>query len=82
MEPSWSSHCGAVRRVASLKQRDAGSIPGPAQWVKDPAFLQLQHRLQLQLGSDPWPGSSICHGAAKKPPPTAKLSSFPHWLLL
>ena len=30
-----------------------------AQWVKDPAMLQLQ------LGSDPWPGNSICPGAAK-----------------
>ena len=30
-----------------------GSIPSPAQWVKDPAWPQLW------LGSDPWPGSSI-----------------------
>ena len=27
--------------------------PLPAQCVKDPALLQLQHRSQLQLGSDP-----------------------------
>ena len=41
----------------------SGSIPGPAQQVKDLALLQL--RLS---GSDliPWPKSSICHGAAKK----------------
>ena len=26
-----------------------GSIPGPAQWVKDLALLQLWHRSQLQL---------------------------------
>ena len=34
--------------------------------VKDLALLQLQLRLQLQLGSDPWPRSSICLGAKKK----------------
>ena len=26
-----------------------------AQWVKDPAFLQLWHRSQLWLSFDPWP---------------------------
>ena len=40
-----------------------GLIPGLAQWVKDLALLQLQSR--LKLGSDPWPGRSICCGAAK-----------------
>ena len=34
--------------------------------LKDPALSQLQRGLQLQLGSDPWPGNSIWHGAAKK----------------
>ena len=33
----------------------AGSIPGPAQWVKDPTLLQLWYRSQLPLGFDPWP---------------------------
>ena len=28
-----------------------------AQWVKDLALLQLQHRSQLWLGFDPWPGN-------------------------
>jgi len=32
-----------------------GLIPGPVQWVKDPAMLQLQHRSQLWFGFDPWP---------------------------
>ena len=25
------------------------------QWVKEPALMQLWHRLQLQLRFDPWP---------------------------
>ena len=34
-----------------------GSILSPAQWIKDPALLQLWHKSQLQLGFDPWPGN-------------------------
>lgn len=30
--------------------------------LKDPGLVQLWHRLQLPLGSDPRPGNSICHG--------------------
>ena len=30
-------------------------MPSLAQWVKDPAVPQLQHRLQLWLRSDTWP---------------------------
>ena len=43
-------------------------VQSPAQHsgLKDPGLLQLQHRLQLQLGSDPWPGNSICCRVAKK----------------
>ena len=33
----------------------AGSIPGPEQWVKGPALLQLWHGSQVQLAFDPWP---------------------------
>ena len=51
---------------ASLQHWGKGSIPGLAQWVKDLVLAQLWHRLQLWLGSDPWPGNFICHGAAKK----------------
>ena len=34
-------------------------VPSTAQWVKDPALLQLGHGLQLQLIFDPGPGN--CH---------------------
>ena len=40
--------------------------PTPAQHVKNLELLELQHRSQLQLRSDPWPGNSICRGEAKK----------------
>ena len=34
--------------------------------LKDQASLWLPCRSQLRLGSDPWPKTSTCHGAAKK----------------
>ena len=34
--------------------RGSSSIPGLAQWVKDPALLPLQCRSQLWLRFDPW----------------------------
>ena len=65
--PKRSSHYGAVTgSAASLERWDAGLILGPKYWVKDPALLQLQLRSQLWVGSDPWPGNSICCGAAKR----------------
>ena len=42
--------------MASWDRWDLGSVPSPAQWVKDPLLPWLQLRSQLQLGSDPWPG--------------------------
>ena len=52
--------------AVSLEHWDTVLIPSLAQWIKDPALLQQWHRLQLQLGSDPWPGNSICYRVSKK----------------
>ena len=35
----WSSHCGSVVMNPTSISKDAGSIPGLAQGVKDPALL-------------------------------------------
>ena len=40
--------------------------PGPAERLKDLVLQPLWFRSKLQLGSDPWPGNSICCRAAKK----------------
>ena len=56
---------------------DTGSIPSRAQWVRDPTLLQLRLRLQLWLGSDPWPGNSgnfFGRAAKKEKEKTKKLS--------
>ena len=36
-----SSHCGSVVTNLTSNHDNAGSIPGLAHWVKDPAFLWL-----------------------------------------
>ena len=62
---------GGVPTVAQWDQQRLGRAgmqvsPPPSQWVKDLVLLQLQLRLPLWLGSDSWPGNSICCGVAKK----------------
>ena len=52
------SRSGTTGLAASWECGDEGSIPSLAQWVKDLALPQL-------IVSDPWPGNSICLGAAK-----------------
>ena len=58
-EAQWDQQCLCSTRTQVQS-------PGPAQWVKDPALLQLWQRLQLWLRSDPWPRNYICYGAERK----------------
>ena len=59
------SSCGATGLVASWDHWDSGPIPQPC-WVRDLMLPLLWLRLHLQLGSDSWHWTSICHGMAKK----------------
>ena len=51
----WSSGSGTTGSMMSWEHWNTGVIPVLAQWVKDPALLQLQHRSKLAY-PDPWPG--------------------------
>ena len=61
-----SSHCGARGSAASLQCWDTGSIPVPAQWVKDQALPQPA--IGGNWGSDliPGPGALCAVGWPKK----------------
>ena len=60
-----SSHCDAMGLAASaapgcrFEPQVAGLIPARHSGLKDLALLQLPHRLQLRLGSDPWPTQEL-----------------------
>ena len=53
----WQHLCSIGMQVGSLARYSG---------LKDPLLLQLQHRSQLQLESDPSPRNSICCEADKK----------------
>ena len=76
--PECRDHCRhskmntGIPAVAQQDQRHLcrprTQVPSPAQHsgLKDLVVLQLPHRSQPQLSSDPWPGNATCHRAAKK----------------
>ena len=51
--PLWHHGIGGIMAVLGRR-----FDPWPSRWVKDPAWLQLRLRLNLCLGSDPWPRNS------------------------
>ena len=84
-----SSCCATTSSGVSLQLQDAGLIPGPMQWVKGPSMAAAQCRSQLWLGSEPWPGNTICCEVAKKKKKKKergfrkirKCPSYPPWTL-
>ena len=61
-----SSKYGPVGSAASLQCQDTGLMPGPAQWVKDLALLQLQHRSYCSSDVIPGLGTPYAMGQPKK----------------
>jgi len=54
----WSSHCDAVDSGSDCSGWGCWcSIPGLAQWVRDPVFLQLWCKMQRWLRFSSWPGN-------------------------
>ena len=46
-----SSHRGSVLTNPTSIHKDVGSIPGPAQCIKDPACRELWWKSQMRLGT-------------------------------
>ena len=56
-----SSHCGSVVAGLTGVHEDVGSIPGLAQWVKDPVLLwAVAEAGSYSYGLNPRPGTFIC----------------------
>ena len=74
---SRSFCCGATGLAASLEPWDAGWIPSPAQWVKEPVLPQLQRchccssGVGQNCGSDLIPGQGTSY--ATGPPKEKKI---------
>ena len=49
-----SSYCGATETNPTSSHEDSGSIPGLAQWVKDPVLLWLWYRLMALIQPLAW----------------------------
>ena len=45
-----------MKSEVSLERYDAGSIPSPAQWVRDPVWVSSSCRVGHNYGSDLIPG--------------------------
>ena len=58
--PLWHNGIGSI-----LGALGCGSIPSPAQCIRNLASQHLWLSSRLQLSSDPWPKSSMCLRAAK-----------------
>ena len=56
-DPRRSSRCGKQVKAKCCLCGGVGSIPSLAQWVRDLVLPQLWHRLQLQVGFNPWSGN-------------------------
>ena len=58
----WNKGIGSYLYGAGIRVQSLAQLSG----FENPVLLQLQRRSQRRLGSDPWPGNSLCCGAANK----------------
>ena len=73
--PLWLNGMGGILGVLGHR-----FDPWLAHWVKDLVLPQLWLRSRLCLGSDPWPGSSMCLWAAKNEKKKRKKRNM-YWFL-